>query len=182
MDIWQGGPGGTATILQNHGCLQFNVRPAGVCRRSPNTHGGGNMKKPSGILSMMMLGMFIVLAVGIGNAQYESQILQVQIPFDFNVGRQSFSAGNYTLRQSLQHTMLLRDEQGRVLTSIATNSVESSGVPSSTKLVFNGYGKRYFLNQIWEAGNTTGQEAVRSPVEIEIAKHPPGLTAVNLTY
>ena len=137
------------------------------------------MKRPTCILHMMMLGMFILLAVGIGNAQEESLILKATIPFDFSIGKQSFSAGEYSLKPSVQHTMLLRNDRGQVLTSIATNSVESSGAALSTKLVFNGYSGRYFLAQVWQEGNNRGQQVIKSPVEIEIARNPPGLTAVS---
>jgi hypothetical protein len=137
------------------------------------------MKRPSCILQVMMLGMFILLAIGIGNSQ-SGQVLKVKIPFDFNVGRQNFPAGDYTLKPSTaQHTMFLRNERGQVLTSIGTNYVEGKGVPVSTKLVFNGYSGRYFLSQIWEQGNNTGKQVIKSPVEIEIARTPPGLTAVS---
>jgi len=138
------------------------------------------MKKPSCILQMMILGTFVLLAVGVGNAQYD-QILKVTIPFDFSVGKQTFPAGDYTLKPSpIQHTMFLRNQRGQVLTSLATNSVESREAPNSVKLVFNGYSGRYFLAQIWEQGNNTGQQVIKSPVEIEIARVPPGLTAVSL--
>jgi hypothetical protein len=138
------------------------------------------MKRPSHILQLLMLGTFVLLAIGIGNAQY-GQILKVKIPFDFNVGKQNFPSGDYTLKPStIQHMLLLRDDRGQVLTSIGTNSVESNEAPGATKLVFNGYsGGRYFLAQIWEQENNHGEQLVKSPVEIEIARHPPGLTAVR---
>jgi hypothetical protein len=69
------------------------------------------MKRQNSILHKMMLGTFILLAVGIGNAQY-GQILDAKIPFDFSVGKQSFPAGNYTLKPALNHTMLLRNQTG----------------------------------------------------------------------
>jgi hypothetical protein len=137
------------------------------------------MKRPGCILHAMILGMFVVLAAGIGNAQYNHQVLKVKIPFDFSIGKKSFPAGEYTLQRSLQHTMVLRNDRGQVLTNIATNSVESGEAPSSVKVVFNGYSERYFLAQVWEEGNSNGQQVIKSPVEIEIAKHPPGLTAVS---
>jgi hypothetical protein len=138
------------------------------------------MKRPSCILRMMILGTFVLVAVGIGNAQY-GQTLKVTIPFDFSVGKQTFPAGEYTLKpSSIQHTMFLRNQRGKVLTSLATNSVTSREVPSSVKLVFNGYSGRYFLAQIWQQGDNTGQQVIKSPVEIEIARIPPGLTTVSL--
>jgi hypothetical protein len=39
------------------------------------------------------------------------------------------------------------------------------------KLIFNGYGGQYFLSQIWNAGDSIGQELIKSPVEIEMARN-----------
>lgn len=137
------------------------------------------MKKLACIRHTILLGVFLMLAVCIGHAQYEHQILRVRIPFAFSIGKQSFPAGDYTLKRALQHTLLLRNQRGQVLTSIQTNSVESREAPSTVKVVFNGYSGRYFLAQIWEVGDSNGEQLIKSPVEIEIARHPPGLTAVD---
>ena len=129
------------------------------------------MKRQGCILHKMMLGMFVLLAVGMGNAQLEGPIVNVKIPFNFSIGAQSFAAGEYSLKPSLQHTMLLRDQRGQALANILwARSVESSEVPSSTKLVFSRYGGQYFLAQILVAGNGIGQELVKSPAELEMAK------------
>ena len=133
------------------------------------------MKSQGYILHKMILGMLLVLAVGRGHAQYENQVLKVTIPFTFNVGTQTFPAGQYSLRPLLQNTISLRNQAGQFLTNIGTNSVESREAPTTMKLVFNGYGGHYFLTQIWQAGDSIGREVVRSPVEIEMAtKHPNG--------
>jgi hypothetical protein len=133
------------------------------------------MKRESCILRKMILGMFVLFAVGMGHAQYESQVLKVKIPFTFNVGTQTFPAGQYSLRPLLQNTISLRNEAGQVLTNIATNSVEASEAQSTMKLLFNGYGGQYFLAQIWQAGDSIGREVVRSSTEIEMArKYSPG--------
>ncbi len=136
------------------------------------------MKRASYVLRMMILSVFVLSATGIGNAQY-GQVLKVKIPFHFSVGKQSFPSGDYTLVPSIQHTMLLRNRRGQVLTSIGTNSVESGSVPTSVKVIFNGYSGHYFLAQVWQSGNSIGQQVIKSPVEIEIARNRPGLTAVR---
>ena len=41
-----------------------------------------------------------------------------------------------------------------------------------TKLVFHRYGDRYFLAQIWVAGNNSGSELPKSPREVEVAQDP----------
>lgn len=132
------------------------------------------MKRQSYILHKTVLGMFLVFALGMAHAQYESQVLKVKIPFNFNVGTQTFSAGEYSLRPLLQNTISLRNDAGQVLTNIGTNSVEAREAPSTVKLVFNGYGGQYFLAQIWQAGDSVGREVIRSPIEVEMArKHSP---------
>lgn len=133
------------------------------------------MKRHGYILRKMILGMFAVLAVGMADAQIGGEVLKVRIPFSFTAGTQTLPAGEYSLKPLLPHTMLLRNQSGQVLTSIATNSIESTLVPRSVKLVFNGYGGQYFLAEIWRAGDSIGQELIKSSSEIEMArKHPSG--------
>jgi hypothetical protein len=117
----------------------------------------------------------VLLAVGVGQAQIGGEVLKVRIPFDFSIGTQAFRSGEYSLRPLLPNTMLLRNQAGQVLTSIGTNSIESSEVSRSMKLVFNGYGGQYFLSQIWQEGDSTGREVIKSSVEFELArKNSPG--------
>jgi len=133
------------------------------------------MKRHGLMVRRLALGMLLVLAIGAAHAQIGGDVLKIKIPFNFSVGTQTFPAGEYTLKPLLPHTVLLRNEAGQVLTSVATNSVESSAVQKSVKLVFNGYRGQYFLAQIWKPGESTGQELVKSPSEIEMArKYPSG--------
>ena len=134
------------------------------------------MKIHSCIQRTMIFGLFLMLAVGMGQAQIGGDVLKVKIPFKFSVGTQTFSAGEYSLKPLLPSTMLLRDQTGQVLTNIGTNSIESGQPSSSVKLVFNGYAGQYFLTQIWNAGDSIGREVIKSPVEVEMArKYSPGL-------
>ena len=126
------------------------------------------MKKYDCILHMT-LGLFVLLAVGMGHAQYSSQTLRVKIPFNFSVERQTFSPGEYTLKPLLQNAMLLRNQTGQAL-MILTIPLGSTEAPSSGKLIFNRYGGQYFLAQIWDAGEPVGRQVTKSPAEIEMAK------------
>lgn len=128
------------------------------------------MKGRGCILYKTMLALFILLAVNVGHAQYESQSIRVRIPFNFNIGQQRFLAGEYSLKLLFQNTTILRDQRGEVLTGIGTISVESREIPASTKLIFNRYNDRYFLSQIWEAGNEIGRELTKPPLELEMSK------------
>ncbi len=103
------------------------------------------MKRQDYRLRVMVLGTFVALALGIAHAQIGGDVLKFKVPFDFSVGTQTFPAGKYSLKPLLPHTMSLRNEAGQVLTNIGTNSVESTEVQKSVKLVFNGYDGHYFL-------------------------------------
>ena len=133
------------------------------------------MKIHSCIQRKMVLGLFVLLAIGMGQAQIGGDVIKVKIPFQFSVGAQTFSAGEYSLKPLLPGTVLLRDQAGQVLTSIGTNSIESLQAPRTVKLVFNGYAGQYFLTQIWNAGDSIGREVIKSPTEVEMArKYSPG--------
>jgi hypothetical protein len=126
------------------------------------------MKKKTCSLFKTMLPMFLLLAVTVGYAQ-EGRI-KVNIPFAFNVGAQRFSAGEYSLTPLLQHTFQLRNQWGEFVTGFAGNSVEAPKPTTAPTLVFNRYQQRYFLSQIWPAGETTGQQLLRSSSETEVAQ------------
>jgi len=133
------------------------------------------MKRQGYTLSKMILSMFVVLMVSMAHAQIGGDVLKVKVPFNFGVGTQTFPAGEYSLKPLLPHTMSLRNQAGQVLTSIGTNSVESTEVQRSVKLVFNGYDGHYFLAQIWKEGDNIGRELTKSPAEIEMAtRYSPG--------
>jgi hypothetical protein len=121
----------------------------------------------------IMLGMFLILAVGLGHAQSG---IRVNVPFDFASGGQTFPSGQYTLKPLPQfpHTMLLQSQSGRTLSYIGTNPMQSRDVAGSTKLIFNRYGGQFFLTQMWIAGSEIGWETMKSPVEIQLAKYSSG--------
>ena len=128
------------------------------------------MKRQRHFLNKPLLGVFLLVMVSVGCAQSGSQIVKVKIPFNFNIGAQRFSAGQYDLKPLLQHTVMLRNQQGRGLTNVTTISVRSMEAPSSSSLIFRRYGEHYFLIQVWVQGDTVGREIPKSRSEIESAK------------
>lgn len=128
------------------------------------------MNRQRYFLNKLLLGVFLLVMVSAGCAQSGSQIVNVKIPFNFNIGAQRFLAGQYDLKPLLQHTIMLRNQNGRGLTNINSISVESRETPSTTTLIFNRYGEHYFLSQIWVAGDTVGREIPKCRSEFEFAK------------
>jgi hypothetical protein len=128
------------------------------------------MKRKVCGLNALLLSAFVILLCGMASAQIGGEVLKFKIPFEFNVGKQTFPAGDYSLKPLLPNTMQLRNGTGQVVTNIAANTVESSETANSVKLVFNGYGEKYFLAQIWHAGDNRGLEVIKSLMEVELAK------------
>ncbi len=100
-----------------------------------------------------------VLAFGYtAHAQRTQRVIQVNIPFEFNVGDQTFPAGNYSLVR-LEPTLLeLRDAQSRSLTTVVTNLVQTLKPPAAPKLQFYTEAGRHQLAQVWQADESIGQQ------------------------
>ena len=98
-------------------------------------------------------------------ARGQSPTLRVNIPFNFENGSQHLPAGNYSISSGSSHMTQLRSTKGGgfIMTLRETSSKAN---PSSTgKVIFNKYGNRYFLHQIWEPGETSHLECVQSRAE-----------------
>lgn len=121
-------------------------------------------------LNALLLGAFVILLCGMASAQIGGEVLKFRVPFEFNVGKESFPAGDYSLKPLLPNTMQLRNSAGQVVMNIGANTVESTEATNSVKLAFNGYREKYFLAQIWQAGDKRGLEVIKSRMEVELAK------------
>ncbi len=53
---------------------------------------------------------------------------------------------------------------------VGSNATESLAPANKTKLVFNQYGSRYFLSQIWVNGETLGRQLPKTSREKEMAR------------
>jgi hypothetical protein len=94
-----------------------------------------------------------------------------QIPFTFSVGSSGFSAGKceITLPYQMPHVVLLKCDEARNGVMVLTSPVGGVLPIQQSKLIFNRYGDRYFLSEIWIAGRAYGHRLSRSKVERELA-------------
>ena len=105
-------------------------------------------------------------------ASAQTTKVKVTVPFSFIVNRATLPAGEY-LVQSVDvegKVLALRNAETNTTNLVMFNSCTSLASPKQTKVIFHRYGERYFLNQIWVAGNTAGHELSPSPREKEVAK------------
>jgi len=114
------------------------------------------------------LGFFAALAVTSAHAQ-TSSVQTASIPFDFTVGDRTLPAGEYHVErlnpQSDPAAVALRSQDGKVSVNVLTMPRGSGKAKDAPRLVFNRYGQRHFLAQIWRAADTTGMELPTSRAE-----------------
>jgi hypothetical protein len=130
------------------------------------------------IFSMLSLAVTLTVAAVYANP---TDTLKANIPFDFSVGNKTLPGGVYTVRPITSTGMLrIRREDGREAVMIQTNGVIARQAQDQTKLVFRRYGNKYFLVQIWTAGDSNGRELWKSRTERELIKKGSNYLAKNV--
>jgi len=115
-----------------------------------------------------------------GSAIAQTIHVRADVPFNFAVGDKSFPAGTYDVGSiDNVNTKILRLQarDGNSSMMVGSNAAENLKPANKTKLVFNRYGNRYFLSQIWVAGERRGHQLPKSSREKETARD----VAQNLT-
>ena len=109
------------------------------------------------------LGLLLIVPA----AHAQSSTVSAHVPFDFIVGEDVYSAGNYRLNPEGMATssVLIRNTDDRKGRLVLTQSCENLRPAAKTVLIFHHYGDQYFLEQVWVAGDTRGREFRKSPIE-----------------
>jgi hypothetical protein len=96
--------------------------------------------------------------------------ITVTIGFEFAAGDKLLPAGDYTVQLNPERgTVVLRGEGQKPL-MLLTARMESRSAPQRGKLVFQRYGTSFFLNEVWNQDNSTGQTLAPSAREKEMAR------------
>ena len=114
------------------------------------------------IKGMTML--LVALAFFTASAYGQSTRSSAQIPFDFTVGSETLSAGRYNITNATPEGKIVKIEAAGESASVMrlTSRVGGGAAAESSKLVFHKYGNRYFLAEIWIAGEGQGQKLMKS--------------------
>jgi len=123
--------------------------------------------------ALVMAGVMALTAVASTRVAQAQEPIVVNIPFDFVAGGKTLPAGEYSVKVSAGpvQTLLLIDRQDASSSAfMGTNAIIASEPKANSKLVFNRYGDRYFLSQVWTAGNSRGRLLLKSDREKEIAQ------------
>jgi hypothetical protein len=118
--------------------------------------------------------LFVLAVLLLATASRAQQnAVKADVPFDFAVGDRAYPAGEYTLKSALHDAGIMRldNTQEPIVGFIPSNSCENAAPSKETKLVFHRVGSRYFLYQVWIAGNLTGREFPKGRAEVEYARN-----------
>jgi len=128
------------------------------------------------VIALTMLSLVTALTVtnGVGTASAHTfNLITANVPFDFSDGTTGFSAGKYEIEPfganstaGIRITSYDRKAHGTRLT-IAAGGISPK---NETTLVFHRYGDKYFLSQVWTAGDNAGLQLPTSSAERAIER------------
>jgi hypothetical protein len=121
---------------------------------------------------LVMAGMMALTAMASTRVAQAQELLVVNVPFHFVAGNKTLPAGVYSIKVSApERTLLLVDRKDAAAsTFMNTNPVATAEIQTEAKLIFNRYGDRYFLSQVWTEGNSQGRQLLKSAQEKEMAQ------------
>jgi hypothetical protein len=117
----------------------------------------------------------LVLLLAVAAPLHAGSILNhemtVSVPFGFIAGDRSLPAGDYSVQVNPERGSVVLHQEGQSPLILLTNQRESTNTPPRGKLVFKRYGANFFLSEVWNQDNATGQALTPSAAEKEMARH-----------
>lgn len=136
--------------------------------------------KSFGLLQKMILWGTLVIPLAYGQL---GTPINVNVPFDFYVGKNEYPAGQYRVSTRVSGSaMLLQSEDFRRAQFVLTQTVQAATSKAQPSLVFNRYGNAYFLSTVWLGGSNAGQRLAPGREQTLLARQlalPAGETVVQ---
>lgn len=114
-----------------------------------------------------MLCLSVVTAMFAYSANAQTR-LTADVPFEFNAGNAKLPAGQYDIDRPLPNVIRLATSDRSVSAMILVNGTTRLSEVKDGKLIFNKYGNRHFLSNVWAPGAADGYELRRSSLEKEM--------------
>jgi hypothetical protein len=117
------------------------------------------------------------------SAQSSTPLAEVNIPFTFQTANQTLPAGMYRIDRESDHLIRLHGP-GRAAGFVVMHDAIKSRAADHGTVVFDRYGDKYYLRQIWTAGSTDGLECPKSRAEKEalLAKNKQAPSSTELAF
>jgi hypothetical protein len=133
--------------------------------------------------SFLMAGVLVLSSMAATQVARAQEAMLVDIPFAFTAGNATLPAGEYRVQKMDQNSavLLIHCWDARASAFVITNAAQAKVSQTESKLVFNRYGNRYFLSQVWTAGSIRGRQVPRSPREKEMPQLARNETKTEIT-
>ena len=132
--------------------------------------------KPARGRQLLSLLITLIFALAIYPGRAHAQIigdLEVNIPFQFHAGNTKLPPGQYIIRMlndSDLTVMEISSADGSTSALFEVQQAEANSAPAKSELIFNKYGNRYFLAKLFDEGNPSGSEVLKSRYEKRISQ------------
>ena len=102
-------------------------------------------------------------------AQGDTTQYRANIPFEFQLAGKMLPAGYYNIRLT-DHFVQFQNLETNKGVGVVVARAEQKRTAEKDTLVFNVYGKQYFVSSLWFAGSQSGRSVLLSKAEQEIAR------------
>ena len=116
--------------------------------------------------------LFVLSLIVAAQVVRADEPMLVNIPFAFVAGNVTLPAGEYRVQKldGNSTVVLIRCSDATASAMVVTHAAQAKELQTESKLIFNQYGNRYFLSQVWTAGSIRGRQLLKSPQEKEISQ------------
>jgi len=138
-----------------------------------NSHAGRKVISRQYLLSLFIA---LVFALTMYPSKAQAQIvgdLEVNIPFQFHAGNTKLPAGQYrihVLDNADLTVMEISSVDGTTSALFEVQQAEANSEPAKSELIFNKYGNRYFLAKLFDEGNPSGSQVLKSAYEKRVSQ------------
>src|SRR5207245_10647178 len=121
---------------------------------------------------LVMAGLLVFASMAATQVVRADEPMLVNIPFAFTAGNATLPAGEYRVQKldGNSAVVLIRCSDATASAMVVTHAAQAKELQTESKLIFNQYGNRYFLSQVWTAGSIRGRQLVKSPQAKEISQ------------
>jgi hypothetical protein len=116
-----------------------------------------------GTLSLVVMSLFLSATGAHGQS-----VVKVDVPFAFKVGAAQLPAGCYTIAPFLYSRDLIIIRNCRTGAAVVSLSQEEDPRDTSSRVVFQHLGDRYFLAEIWGGAGSLAMTVPASKLEREL--------------
>ena len=122
--------------------------------------------------ALVMAGLLALSIMAVTQVAQAQDSMVVNIPFEFVAGKATLPPGEYIVQTPISEpaVFLINRTNPHASIVLTTRSAQSRDPQSVSKLVFNCYGNRRFLSQVWKAGYAQGKQLPKSTREDELSR------------